>query len=255
MAVITDLVAYYSLDEASGNAIDAHGANDLTDTNTVGAASGKVSGARDFENGSDEDFVIADNADMSLGADTPFTWAGWAYNEQDFQASTDILAKGTAGNGMAYCVYISGGFRFSLLVGNGSSNQTVSDNTVFPTPAGTWFFIVAKHDPVANLLKIKVNDGTEVTAAWSGGTQNEGGSFYLGSSNGENVVGWDGLLDEWGFWKKVTSDSEDTWLYNSGSGRSYADIVAEAGGGRTTKNTRAFPLGMNVGMGFGIGGL
>jgi hypothetical protein len=27
------------------------------------------------------------------------------------------------------------------------------------------------------------------------------------------------------------------------------------GGGRTTKNTRAFPLGMNVGMGFGIGGL
>jgi hypothetical protein len=231
MAVIDDLIAYYSLDEASGNILDAHGSNDLTDTNTVGAsATAKQGTSRDFESSNDEFGVIADNADMSLGADTPFTWAGWARNEQDFQASTDILAKGTAGNGMAYCVYLSGGFRFTLMVGNGSSNQTVSDNTVFPTPANTWFFVVAKHDPVANLLKIKINDGTEVTAAWSGGTQNEGGSFRLGGSLGENGVAWDGLLDEWGFWKKATSDAEDTWLYNSGSGRSYADIVAEGGG-------------------------
>jgi len=39
-ALKSDLLAYYNLNEASGNAIDAHGSNDLTDNNTVTAADG-----------------------------------------------------------------------------------------------------------------------------------------------------------------------------------------------------------------------
>lgn len=38
----TDLIAYYRLNEASGNAIDAHGTYDLTDNNTVTQAAGTI---------------------------------------------------------------------------------------------------------------------------------------------------------------------------------------------------------------------
>jgi hypothetical protein len=229
MAVIDDLKAYYPLDEASGDAIDAHGANDLTDTNTVGAATGKVSGARDFEFTNSERFLTADNTDLSLGSDTAFTWAGWVQNEQDFQSGTAILGKGaTNAAGMAYQLWINGGsFRFEFTVGNGSSSQTVTNTSVFPTPAGTWFFIAAWHDPTADKIYLQIDNGTPAEAAWSGGTQDEANNFELGRDS--NVIGshWDGLLDEWGFWKRVLTSDERTWLYNSGSGRSYADIVAE----------------------------
>lgn len=41
----------------------------------------------------------------------------------------------------------------------------------------------------------------------------------------------------------------------SGCTQIYIEVeFTEAGGGRTTKNTRSFPLGERVGMGFGIGG-
>jgi hypothetical protein len=39
----------------------------------------------------------------------------------------------------------------------------------------------------------------------------------------------DGLLDDIGVWKRKLSDTEVTWLYNSGAGRSYAEIVTCSG--------------------------
>jgi hypothetical protein len=234
MALTDDLKAYYSLDEASGDAIDAHGSNDLTDNNTVTANTGKVSGAREFTVGNSEHFNTASTSDLALGADTPFTWAGWAQNRTDFQSGTDVLGKWNSGGGNdgAYALYIKGAnFRYTFVIANGSSSTEVSDTTVFPSPANTWAFIVMWHDPTADKIYIQVNnDATPDEAAWSGGTLAESNPFRLGHSNGAFGTRWDGLLDEWGFWKRVLTADERTWLYNSGSGRSYADIVAEAGG-------------------------
>lgn len=49
MAIIDNLVSYWKLDEASGNALDAHGSNTLIETSgAIAAAGGKINGARDF---------------------------------------------------------------------------------------------------------------------------------------------------------------------------------------------------------------
>src|SRR4029077_17083863 len=40
--LLINLVSYWKLDEASGNAIDSHGTNHLTDVNTVASAAGKI---------------------------------------------------------------------------------------------------------------------------------------------------------------------------------------------------------------------
>jgi hypothetical protein len=236
MAVIDNLVAYYSLDEASGNAIDAHGANDLTDNNTVGAAAGLVSGARDFESGNNEHFNLADNADLSLGADTSFSWALWFKAEQDPTASGRTLLSKSSGedSGCEYSLWFdtgSSGQKISFRVGNGSSSaQALSESPYGVVDNTNWHFIVVWHDAAADTLNVQIDNRSPVATAWSGGTQNGATEFQLGHYSAWGAR-WDGLLDEVGFWKKALTSDERTWLYNSGAGRSYADIVAEAGGG------------------------
>jgi len=61
-------------------------------------------------------------------------------------------------------------------------------------------------------------------------------AYRLGGTAGSNTVSW-------------TTASLTTW-----SAQTHSFKPSAGGGGRTTKNTRAFPLGVNVGMGFSIGG-
>ena len=77
MSLLTDLVSYWKLDEASGDALDSHGTNNLTVNGSIGTAAGKIGSARDLESsGSDQYFSLADNASLSTG-DIDFSVAGW----------------------------------------------------------------------------------------------------------------------------------------------------------------------------------
>jgi hypothetical protein len=237
MAVIDNLVAYWSLDEASGNAIDAHAAYDLTETSgTIASTTGKVGNARDFESGDTEHFRIADTADLRI-ADKAITIAGWV-NAESFGANRDIFSKfeTTTGGVAEYLfAYQNSPARFRFVVYDAAAGttatQATADNFGAPSTA-TWYFIVAWHDPTADQIAICVNDGTPDTAAHAGGVRVSAAPLLMGARwNGTSeTLHWDGLIDEFGFWNKVLSASEITWLYNSGNGRSYADIVAEAGG-------------------------
>ena len=56
-----DLVAYWTLDEASGTRSDSVGSSDLTDINTVTSAPGILNGAAQFTAANNEYFEVADN--------------------------------------------------------------------------------------------------------------------------------------------------------------------------------------------------
>ncbi len=223
MAVIDNLVAYYSLNEASGDAVDAHGATTLTDTNTVGATTGKVAGCRDFEADNTEYFTAADNAALSVG-DIDFSWALWVQVETI--GGRSVLVKGNT-NDMPYALQtFSSRFEFTVTSGSGFANEVDQFADSFgDIVAGVWNFVVMWHDASANTVNIQVNNGTVDSTSYSFGSYDDGQAFWLGSYHG--IRAWDGLIDEAGFWKKVLTAGERTWLYNSGNGRSYSDIVAE----------------------------
>lgn len=238
MAVIDNLVSYWALDEASGNATDAHGSNTLTDNASVGSTTGKVSGCRDFENGSSQYFSHSDNSDLSLGADQDFTWAGWVQLEST-GGNRSFIAKSSDDflKNVEYLIrYGSGNNRFDITVGNGTTSAAAQSDTFGAPSTATWYFVAAWHDSAANQLGISVNAGAADTTSWSSGTQDTSGSFSLGAWSQANNF-HDGLLDEVGFWKRVLTSGDRTWLYNGGAGRSYADIVAESGGA-----TKALPM-------------
>jgi hypothetical protein len=232
MAVITSLIAYWSLGEASGNALDSHGSNHLTETSgTIDATAGKVGGCRDFEAGDTEYFEIADNVDLSTG-DVDWTWAGWV-NAETLAANPVIAHKGWIntpdGNSEWILFYNTSTSRFNF-VKRVAASVTLVATTFGAASTGTWYFVVMWHDAVNNLMGISINDGTADTTSSSTGLNDGNRAYQIGASSLQALY-WDGLIDEVGFWKKVLTSGERTWLYNSGNGRSYADIVAEAGGG------------------------
>lgn len=226
-ALHDNLISYYQLNEASGDALDSHGSNNLTDTNTVGSAAGLVGNARDFELGNTERFTHTDNADFSVG-DIAFTFAGWFKLESTAQFM-GLLGKSTDSTNREYLLYFDPPNNNSLrasVTHDGSTNSNIAIGLSLLT-TGVWYYGLFQHDPVNNTLRVIVNDNwSDVPASHSTGVFNGTGNFYLGSVHGAGtLLDFDGLLDEWGYWKRLLTKSEITFLYNNGAGRAYADLA------------------------------
>ena len=225
--LIDQLVSYWPLNEASGDAVDIHGANTLTDTNTVTSTTGLVGNAREFTSANAEKLTRTDNATLSVGDD--FTWAGWMYLKSVSTTQT-LVAKYNGSPNLEYIFYFStgSGFRFvassdGAVTGLTQVNQTIAYNT-----PNAWVFVVAWHNATANTLNMQINNGTVDSVSHSGGVYNGTSSLEVGY-NTAVVEGGNCLIDELGLWKRILTPAELTWLYNGGAGRSYTEIITYFG--------------------------
>ena len=218
MPLADDLISYWALDEASGNALDSHGTNELTEASgTIEAASGKVGGARDLEAADTEFFALADNDSVSFG-DEPFTLQAWVNLET--QGFNWVFQKY---DGVASCEYqlqynvVSGGMTFR--VSPDGLDASAVEVVTAALSTGTWYLVHAWHDPVANEIGISVNAGAPVTASHSGGVFDGSALFRLGFI-------YDGLVDEAAIWGRVLTSDDRTNLYNGGLGLAYPLTVS-----------------------------
>jgi hypothetical protein len=228
MPISDNLTESWELDEASGNAIASvtPTTNDLTDTNGVGAA-----GAwRDFELDSTQYFTHADNADLSLG-------------DHDATIVVDVQMESKAGEGAAngiifkntteYAILYDNGWlgftdRFMLRLHSGTNGLSIAANNLGSPSLSTPYHIVAQYDATADEASIRVNNGTPNTGSLADGIQNGAGDFLVGSANG-TAFPFDGLIRRVRIWKRKLTAEELTWLYNSGTGRTYAELLAGMG--------------------------
>jgi len=218
-ALLTNLVSYWKMDEASGSALDAHGSNTLTPDGggTIGSSAGKISTARILTAANSQSFSISDNASVSLG-DIDCTIIGW------FKATTlptfDFVSKDIeTGSDREYLVGYNGSrMRFGVFSAAGAFTQIVA-NTFGALSTGTWYHVAAWHDSVNNILGISVN-GTSDTVSYSSGIRDAAARFAIGS-RGANANRLDGLVDEIGLWKRMLTPTERANIYNSGSGLAY----------------------------------
>lgn len=236
MALSDNLVAYWSLGEASGTRYDDHGSNDLTD-HSVGSGTGKIGTCADFERTSDQYLSSASNSDLSTG-DIDFTFACWVTLESKDAGLywRPIFTKESgSGSGREWAlIYDYGSDRFYMFVWkSGPTDVSVVANSFGSPSTGTWYFIVARHNAATDTLSICVNDGAVDSTAVGGSLQAAGTAEIRMGSVQWNVGDdfWDGLIDEFGFWKRCLTAGEITELYNSGSGRDYSYIISGGGGG------------------------
>lgn len=234
MALTDSLVASWELDEASGNAIDSHGSNDLTETSGTIAAStgpGGVGGSRDFEAGDTEYFTITDNSDVSTG-DIDFTFEAWV-NLESTSGNLGVLGQRvSSSNSYGYILfYNSGSARFDWRVGNSTGTAiagTVLANNFGAASTGTWYQIICWHDAASNQIGICVNNGTPNTASTSGATADVATNFNIGCTDTGGANLFDGLISKVRMWKRVLTSDERTELYNGGSGLAYPFSASSA---------------------------
>ena len=228
--LLSGLVSYWKLDEASGTRVDSHSTNDLTDNNTVTSVAGKIGNAAEFEADNSEFLSHATNGDLEAG-DIDYTIACWVFLESKTNPYLGFVTKDslTANGRQYYLFYASSSDRFVFGTANGGGagldqiNEVSASN--FGSPSlGVWYYLVAWHDSSANTTNIQVNNGTvnSLTDIYTPTTAPSLANFLIGGfDNAGSRLPMDGLIDEVGFWKRRLIPAERTALYNGGAGFAY----------------------------------
>lgn len=229
MALTDSLVFAFELDEASGDAVDAHGGsgNNLTVHGTGGI--GTANGGRDFELGDLDYFDHADSAAFS-GGDIDITHEVWVNLESFASGDYVIFGKEDSGGGNIEQILRARTSlnRFQYWVSDTGANQvTVNADNHGNVATATWLQIIVYHDATGNLIGIQVNNGTANTTSHSAGIFNGTAAFALGRE-GERADNFDGQMKLFRRWNRLLTADEKTQLYNSGSGLAYASF---GGGG------------------------
>lgn len=229
MALTDNLISFWELEEASGTRNDAHSTNHLTDNNTVGQAAGKVGNAAAFVTANEEYLSVASNAALQTG-DIDYTLCAWVYLDTKAHWQIVLTRDGNgspAGSREYHLAYnqFSDRFEFYVFRATDSAVGVVANNLGSPSTA-TWYFIVASHDAAADTSYIQVNNGTADSAATGGALQAASSEpFRIGADNSPAGDALDGRVDQVGFWKRLLTADEKTFLYNGGNGRSYGEIA------------------------------
>lgn len=212
-----NLISWWSMDETSGTRADSHGSNDLTDNNTVGSATAVVSNGADFEASNSEHLSITDGSQTGLDlTGGSFSWNFWWKPESISRQF--FIAKAS---GAGYTLEYNGGSWF-LFCNDGSSTETSISGSM---TAGNQYMITVTNDGANWELFINgSSQGTNTTRT----PGNSSATLYIGSQTTGTALYIDGVMDELAVFDDVLTSAEITWLYNSGSGRSYSDLTAVA---------------------------
>ena len=213
-AALTDgLVAYYKLDESSGNASDSSGAgNTLTNSGTTAFTTGKINNGVNFTATAGQRLSITSALGYTSTVDR--TWAYWVKTTTFVGYLVDNTLTDTTGRMLMYQNTPTSDIRLWV---NGNELATSA------LTAGTWYYIViTKSGSTYTFYLNNSSLGTVSPGAVVGYTKN---LFYLGSSF---VGGSEGnaVVDEFGIWSRVLSATEISQLYNGGAGLAYPFATA-----------------------------
>ena len=217
MSLITNIVSYWKLDAASGNASDSVGSNTLTNNNSTAYNAGKINNGATFVSASSNFFSITDAAQSGLDLGSACSFSFWLKPT----AANDYFIIGkytTAGNQRSYIVYFNHGAMQLFVSTDGTAGASSDQGYTVTLVNGTWTHLVVTLNSGGTATFYQ--DGASLGTKSGYGTPfNATSDFTLGEANSQAFM--DGMLDEIGIWSRELSSSEVTSLYNSGTGLSY----------------------------------
>jgi len=222
MALETNLVSYWKMDETSGTRSDSKGSNDLT-ASGVDYDTGQFNNAADFNDLSDY-LTIADGSQSGLDGSLDFSfslWVNWrgvsSSGDNQFIAKHSSPFHSTSPNYDLAARLTSGRLILSSTMTGGSTASLTGGFWTFSTD--TWHHIVVTRANSGNLT-LYLNNVLYFQTASGGGTSHDSDRpFYIGNRyNPTPSEGADALIDEVGFWSRELTTDEVEELHNSGSG-------------------------------------
>jgi hypothetical protein len=235
--LLTDLVAYWNLDEASGTRADSHtNGLDLTDNNTVGSGLGVdgVSTAADFVAANSEYLSRAHSAALNPTFAAGFTVGFW-FRPSAATSYGTFLAKNAGAGGPPQRQYgifrddVSNALYADIADDSGGS---ALQSGVGSVPVGSWTYVLMWFDPADDKTHIQCNNGTVLDSAGTLAslmTDADGDLVFGGAGAGGGGYS-SGRMQGVGLWGRVLTADERTWLYQSGTAaRTYAEVAAYTG--------------------------
>ena len=211
MALITNLISYWDMEDASGGITDIHGSNDGTEGgNPTYGETGIIGDAIDFNGDGyfelgDTPFDITDQLSISMWIKPD------SFPHNQMPISKSYLAYEILIKGASWHAYING------------------DEMYLPDldPTTEWQHVVFTYDKDGgDDNKILYVNGTNIGSETQTGTIDLNNSqLTLGRRPGQAGYDYHGLIDEVGIWDRILSPAEVTELYNSGAGLAYPFTV------------------------------
>lgn len=179
------------------------------------AYSVNLDGSNDYiDLGGASDFSFTNGS----GTDTAFSISAWV--KLDSANRMRLISKDTSTSSREYLFGTNNNNRFNMLLGTGSVNLDIQNNTSLNTT--DWFHVVATYDgsETASGLKVYVNaDASSLTDFSLGsytGMSSTAGNLEIGRfANGHSF--FNGLIDEVSVFNSELSASDVTAIYNSGT--------------------------------------
>jgi hypothetical protein len=226
-SLVGKLTAWWEMTEASGTTRnDSIGTTHLLDpTASVGTSTGPrgdtaaaFPGTAGLESSGD-----AANVSVAAGGGNHCLF-GWAYFDATTGTNQFFAAKwnATTSAGMEYACQLNGS---STIVGqNGGS--AYRNATVAAPSAAAWHFYVVWRDSADGLVRLQIDNGAVNVSASSSNPSDTTNKISFGQTIA-NTLRLTGRLQRWGFTNTaILTADEKTYLYNSGAGRTWAEIVA-----------------------------
>jgi len=234
-ALLTNLVAYYTLNSITSDSTGLSPTGTATGVDYVSGISGN---AARF-NATGDRVTIADNTNFSfttgLGNDIPFSMSMWVYFTGFSSAFNFIINKraNTGGNDEWQLIRSNSDgnlyfYKFDRT--NPAIHQTIRTSSA-PFSLNTWYFITITDDGTKTVAGMKMYINGTLQTVSSAGT-----GSYTGMPNGTSgttigISNWDfanstlqhlGYVEEVAIWRnRALTQTEITYLYNSGTGRTY----------------------------------
>lgn len=228
--LLTSLVGYWNMDEpiASGTRADSTAnADALTDinNNVPGVIAHAVILTNLSFNGTVGPLQHADNATLSLGANTDFSISCWGYLNT-VSALQCLVDKGlfTSAKDNEFVLNVNSSAHPVFIIGNGTLTTSVTGATTLLQ--FTKYHFVATYNSSAQQLHLYVNGSEDANSpvVWTGGTQDTTYDFSVGGPSTGTSYYCNAYLDEVGYWHRALTSSEVTSLYNSGNGLAYSSF-------------------------------
>lgn len=227
MSLANNLLAYWKLDESSGNATDASGnGRTLTNHNTVAYTTALRANGADFG---------AANTNKALartgyvGTDGAMSVSLWVkLNAEIASGSWGLFVNATESTSLELYYEYNGGTRRLVarrarnFLANADINKTITLGTA------NWYHVVITYDGSQMVLYVNAAGETPLSTSGNGSSNWSpgGGGTSLGCVIDANNPGTRSafasvLMDETALWQRALTGAEITQLYNSGLGTSY----------------------------------
>jgi hypothetical protein len=218
-------VAYWKLDESSGDAADATG-NGYTLTNESGVSysTGLINNAADFGS-SNSNMRLHIGSIMGATTSEPVTISGWVNLNAPVSGPTYMLLEKSFAS-PASVVYAIG-YQY-----NGGSprlffsrdQQGVQSNDAFYSitlATSTWYHVALSYDGSTVTGYVNGQSVATVASSGDGNSTQYSDEFDIGAADGPAQFS-SAKIDEVGTWNQTLSDSQVAALYNGGAGRPYS---------------------------------